>query len=401
MFSFIRPLNFQGYDEKSILRSAVLAYLGLAAVYIFLQYLREIADGGQVWTMGDWLISYRAGFVRRGLTGSMTYGLTDFTGIPALYVAAAMQMMVYLALLATVLFILRRLNITVAVAILAISPVFMLMPFFFPKLAMIKEMIGFLAMALLGTAAFTTRRWPFWVGIAVFAAAGFAHEINAFMAPDLLALLLLLAWAGVIRRGQAMLAAGIAIVAAGAAVLTSMLYNGNGLGTAICKVMLSYGGRPEFCGDQGPTEWLERDMAYGMHFTWVENVLTGVWPWFILGFALSMAPFALFRVTGDVGGRKTRLALLAAFAGLLVFSPLFVIASDWGRWIAMHVFCLTILTFVALRLGLLEERIKNLSPAFLAFALVWAMPDFGEPLTAGVLQKAVSLAGHVTRFLGG
>ena len=401
MFSFIRPLNFQGYDEKSILRSAVLAYLGLAAVYIFLQYLREIADGGQVWTMGDWLISYRAGFVRRGLMGSMTYGLTDFTGIPALYVAAAMQMMVYLALLATVLFILRRLNITVAVAILAISPVFMLMPFFFPKLAMIKEMIGFLAMALLGTAAFTTRRWPFWVGIAVFAAAGFAHEINAFMAPDLLALLLLLAWAGVIRRGQAMLAAGIAIVAAGAAVLTSMLYNGNGLGTAICKVMLSYGGRPEFCGDQGPTEWLERDMAYGMHFTWVENVLTGVWPWFILGFALSMAPFALFRVTGDVGGRKTRLALLAAFAGLLVFSPLFVIASDWGRWIAMHVFCLTILTFVALRLGLLEERIKNLSPAFLAFALVWAMPDFGEPLTAGVLQKAVSLAGHVTRFLGG
>lgn len=401
MFSFIRPLNFQGYDEKSILRSAVLAYLGLAAVYIFLQYLREIADGGQVWTMGDWLISYRAGFVRRGLTGSMTYGLTDFTGIPALYVAAAMQMMVYLALLATVLFILRRLNITVAVAILAISPVFMLMPFFFPKLAMIKEMIGFLAMALVGTAAFTTRRWPFWVGIAVFAAAGFAHEINAFMAPDLLALLLLLAWAGVIRRGQAMLAAGIAIVAAGAAVLTSMLYNGNGLGTAICKVMLSYGGRPEFCGDQGPTEWLERDMAYGMHFTWVENVLTGVWPWFILGFALSMAPFALFRVTGDVGGRKTRLALLAAFAGLLVFSPLFVIASDWGRWIAMHVFCLTILTFVALRLGLLEERIKNLSPAFLAFALVWAMPDFGEPLTAGVLQKAVSLAGHVTRFLGG
>ena len=142
-------------------------------------------------------------------------------------------------------------------------------------------------------------------------------------------------------------------------------------------------------------------MAYGMHFTWVENVLTGVWPWFILGFALSMAPFALFRVTGDVGGRKTRLALLAAFAGLLVFSPLFVIASDWGRWIAMHVFCLTILTFVALRLGLLEERIKNLSPVFLAFALVWAMPDFGEPLTAGVLQKAVSLAAHATRFLGG
>ena len=401
MVSFIRAINFQGYCEKSVLRSAVLVYLALAAIYTVLRYLREIAGGGHVWITGDWLISYRAGFVRRGLTGSMTYGLTDLTGIPALYVAAAMQILVYLALLVAVLFILRRLKMTVPVAILAMSPVFFLMPFFILKLAMTKEMIGFLAIALVGTAAFTTHRWPFWAGIAVFAAAGFAHEINAFMALDLLALLLLLVWAGVIRRGQAMLAGSIAIVAAGAAILTSMLYNGNGMGTAICKVMLSYGGRAEFCGQQGPTVWLDRDMAYGMHFTWVENVLTGVWPWFILGFVLSMAPFALFRVTGDADGRKTRLALLAAFVGILAFSPLFVIASDWGRWIAMHVFCLTILTFVALRLGLLEERIKNLSPAFLAFALVWAMPDYGEPLTAGVLQKAVSLAAHATRFLGG
>jgi hypothetical protein len=401
MAYLIRTMHFDDYNERSVLRSAVLIYLAVAAVYTVFRYLLEIADGGQVWTTADWLISYRAGFVRRGLTGSITYGLSDLTGIKALYVAAATQILVYAALLAAVLYMLRHLKVTVPVAILAISPVFLLMPFYFLKLAMIKEMIGFLAVALVGLAAFTERRWPFWAGIAVFAASGFAHEINAFMAPDLLALLFVLALAQVITRKQAQLAAAIVVVAAGAAILTAMLYNGAGMGDAVCKVMLSYGGRPEFCGHQGPTVWLDRDMAYGMHFTWVENVLTGVWPWFILGFVLSMAPFVLFRVVGDASGRQTRLALLAALAGILAFLPLFVIASDWGRWIAMHVFCLTILTFVALRLGLLEERVKNLSPVFLAFGLVWAMPDFGEPLTAGVLQKAISLVAHAERFLGG
>ena len=400
MTSFIRTTHFQDFCERPVLRGAVQIYLAVASVYTVLRYLMQVRLGGQVWTTGDWLISYRAGFIRRGLTGSITYGLTDLTGIPALYVAAATQILIFAALIAAVLFMIRHIKMSVPVAILAMSPVFLLMPFFILKLAMTKEMIGFLAVALVGITAFTRRRWPFWVGILMFAAAGFAHEINAFLAPDLLALLLVLTLAGVIPRRQAVLAAGIIGVMAGAAILGAMVFSGQGLGDAVCKVMLSYGGITDFCGDNGPTVWLDRDMAYGMHFTWVENVVKGVWPWFTLGFVLSVAPFALFRVTGDASGRKTRLALLAAVAGILAFTPLFVVASDWGRWIQMHVFCLTIVTFVSLRLGLLTERFENLSPAFLAIGLVWAMPDYGEPLNAGFLQKAVSLVEHAELFLG-
>lgn len=401
MASFIRMTHFQNYGERSVLRGAVLIYLAAAAIYTVLRYLMEVRLGGQVWTTGDWLISYRAGFIRRGLTGSITYGLTDLTGIPALYVAAATQILIFAALIAAVFFMLRHIKMTVPVAILAFSPVFLLMPFFFVKLAMTKEMIGFLAVALVGLTAFTRHRWPLWVGLVVFAAAGFAHEINAFLAPDLLALLFIMALAGVLPRRHAVLAACVVGVSAGAAILSAMLFSGQGMGDAVCKVMLSYGGIADFCEHNGPTVWLDRDMAYGIHFTWVENVLKGVWPWFILGFVLSMAPFALFKVTGDDSGRQTRFALLAAVIGIVAYSPLFVLASDWGRWIQMHVFCLTIMTFVSLRLGLLKERFENLSPAFLVISLAWAMPDYGEPLTAGFLQKAVSLVGHAEQFLGG
>ena len=388
------------HAERTGLRIPVMAYLVTASLYVTCRYINEVAKGGQVWTTGDWLLSYRAGFMRRGLTGSITFGLTDLTGIDALYVAAGTQILIYAALIGVVLFILSRIKMTVPVAILAMSPVFLLMPFFFSKLGMSKEMIGFLAIALVAVTAFTPKKWLLWLGITLFAAAGFAHEINAFLAPDLLALLLVLALTGVIPRGQASIAAAIVLVSAGAAIVTSMLYNGNGNGDAVCQVILSYGGWVEFCGKSGPTVWLDRDMAYGINFTWAANVASGVWPWFILGFVLSMLPFALFRVVGDTTGRITRLTLCAAIGGILAFAPLFVIASDWGRWIAMHAFFLTILTFVCLHLGLIKQRYDRLSALCLIFSLVWAMPDYGAPLTTGVLQKTVSFAGYAQQFLG-
>ena len=393
--------HLRAFGASALLRRFVLTYLAAAMVFTVYRYLLQIGNGGHVWTTGDWLLSYRAGFVRRGLTGSITYGLSDMTGVKALYVAAATQIIVFGALAVAVLVMLSRIRLTVPVAILAISPVFLLMPFFILKNAMTKEMIGFLAVALVGVTAFTPRKWPLWIGVLVFAGSGFAHEINAFMAPDMLTLLVVLHLTGAIPRGQAMLAAAIVTFSAGAAILTAMVFSGKGMGGAACKVMLSYGGKAEFCGHHGPTVWLDRDMAYGMQFTWDVNVLSGVWPWFVLGFVLSMAPFLLFRVTRDTTGRWTRMMIFAALAGLLPYAPLFVIASDWGRWIGMHVFCLTILTFVSLRLGLLQERFANISPAFLAFGLVWAMPDYGAPLTSGVLQKAAKVVTDVGQFLGG
>ncbi len=401
MAYILHQTHSNDFGKWPALKYAVLCYVAAAAIYTVARYLLLVNEGGHVWTTGDWLISYRAGFVRRGLTGSMTYAVSDLSGIKALYVAAAMQIAVFAALVAAVLVMLSRIKVTVPVAILAISPVFMLMPFFILKLAMTKEMIGFLAVALVALTAFTSARWPLWVGVAVFTVSGFSHEINAFLAPGLMALLLILSLGGVLGRTQALIAALVVVVAAGTAIVTSILYSGNGMGDAVCQVMLSYGGKPEFCGHQGPTVWLDRDMAYGMRFTWEANVLTGVWPWFVLGLVLSMAPFALFRVKDDLGGRRTRVVLLAAFSGILAFAPLFVIASDWGRWIAMHAFCLTILTFTARRLELLEERFANLSPAFLLYSLVWAMPDYGEPLTMGVLRKIESLAVHAGRFFSG
>ena len=113
----------------------------------------------------------------------------------------------------------------------------------------------------------TPQKWPLWAGTGGFAAAAIAHKINAVFASDLLALLLVLALTGVIPRSRARFAAATALVSAGAAIVTSMLDSGCGLGDAVCQVILSYGGWVEFCGKSGPTVWPNRDMAYGINVT--------------------------------------------------------------------------------------------------------------------------------------
>lgn len=382
------------------LPAGVRIWYAVTSAYVLMRYLLELRHGGHVWITGDWLLNWRAGFMRRGLTGSLTYTLSDLTGIDPLWIVAAMQVAFFVALAVAVLFMLKRVAITVPVALLILSPAF-IMPFFVVKQAMSKEMVGFLALALLALRAFGLRPWVTWAAVAVFAFAGFAHETNAFLMPAALALLAVLVAGGAMPRAEAR-NAGLALVAIAAVViLTAMIWNGAGLSQAVCEVMLSYGGQKAFCGTWGPTIWLDRDMAYGMTFTWDVNVVSGVWPWFVLGFVLSMLPFALFRLTGDTAGRRSLWLLAAAALGILVFAPLFVIASDWGRWIAMHTTALTFMVLAGLRLGLVEPRPGVTSPIWLLYGAVWAMPDYGEPLTAGLFQKAFSAVAHAQRvFLG-
>ncbi len=400
MLAFGKARHGVAEGWRSALPAGVKIWYALTSAYVLMRYLLAVQAGGHVWITGDWLLNWRAGFMRRGLTGSLTYNLADLTGIDPLYIVTAMQVAIFLALAWAVLHMLNRIEITIPVALLVLSPAF-LMPFFIVKQAMSKEMIGFLALAILALRAFGHGRWTLWAAVAIFAFGSLAHEINAFLAPHALALLAVLVLGGRIGRREA-LATGLAIVAiALGAIVVAMIWNGAGLGAAVCQVMLDYGGRPDFCGTDGPTIWLDRDMAYGMEFTWDVNVVTGVWPWFVLGFLLSMLPFCLFRLTGESRLAQSWLPVLCAGMAIVVLGPLFVIASDWGRWISMHVTALTFLAFAALRLGQIEPSPRITSPVWLLYGAIWAMPDFGEPLTTGLLQKALSLGAHLRHFTGG
>ncbi len=383
--------DFSWVRTRSFFRLAVYLFFALLALYVAARHATIAVKGHYYWTLGDWLINYGAGFVRRGITGSFTFLVADLTGLPLSVAAGAMQILLYLAVAALVLYLFSKIRWTGPVLLLLFSPVFLLMPFYYKHMSMSKELIGFLALGLMAAAA-KGRIWLLWVGIAVFSVAGFAHEVNAFLAPAALGLLLLFFVGGILTRGQALTSATAILVAALVALLMATLFQGHGMSQAICDQIVSHGGSAELCSKGGPIDWLERDAAFGFAEMWKITFAVGNWKWFILAYLLALAPFLLFRVRPPHSARFGFWLFAGLFFGILTMTPLFVVATDWGRWIAMYVFGLTLLTVTALRLNLIEERIDELGPLFLIYGLVWSMPESGYTHTSwGMLEFSLKV----------
>jgi|LakMenEpi03Aug12_release.lakeMendotaPanAssembly.Ray.scaffolds.fasta_scaffold27605_2 hypothetical protein len=76
------------------------------------------------WTIGEWLISYSSGFVRRGLPGSVLYGIASFWKFQPIYLIWMASLLAY-ALLSIILWRLCRDKID---TIVLLSPMVLLAP---------------------------------------------------------------------------------------------------------------------------------------------------------------------------------------------------------------------------------------------------------------------------------
>lgn len=393
--NMLNDVGFALY-RTGIVGRLVVFFLVLATVYVSARYVVVISQGGNSWTTGDWLIHYGSGFVRRGLSGSVTFLISDLTGVSPLYVAALLQILIYIAMVYFVLVVFLQVAWTGPVIMLLVSPVFLLMQFYYLKLAIIKEVVGYLGVAMIAAFLASQSRFVLWAGVIVVSAAGFVHEINVFLLPAALALIVLFMWSGNLDRMQGTAASVVLIVVSASAAALSVLYNGNGLSESICAEIIARVQGDLFCKPGGPVMWLDRTTAEGFAFAWDKQVASGAWPMFLAGYFLAILPWAFFRLTGARSIRDQILAFVTVALGVAIMFPLFVVASDWGRWISMYVFSLTLLTVTGVKLGLVEPRIQSSSPIFLIYGLTWSMPDFsGAPFTFGLFQKLYLLASRV------
>ncbi|MCH7227989.1 hypothetical protein [Haloferula sp. A504] len=81
-------------------RVILAALLVLAA---FRQLFQASRWGHESWQIGDWLIHYGNGFVRRGLAGSLFRELSDWSGIAANHLVIGFSLMAFLSLVALLL----------------------------------------------------------------------------------------------------------------------------------------------------------------------------------------------------------------------------------------------------------------------------------------------------------
>lgn len=322
-----------------------------------------IRDGRQGFLIGDWLISYAGGFVRRGLIGEVLLAVTR-TSRQALFLLFVVQTLLYGVIFGILARWAMSLDAPKRWSLLLLSPGFLVV-FGFNDFAGThrKEIIAFAGLLVLAEAVRCSRFVRPAVALAglLFALAVFSHEATALLVVPFLWLVRTAADDELVPSSFAWSAHGMFLGIAAAGAITGVIFSGAAAQRlAICGELLSRGFDDRICG--GAISYIGAGMQDEASHT--VGMLPG---YFLYGLPALLAtlPLAL-----SAWARDHRRALLLTVAPL---APLLLFAVDWGRWIMWAATVATILTVVhASRLGQSPDPVRL--PLAIAFFTAWSLP---------------------------
>ena len=311
---------------------------GLILVWVpYVEHLRFGADESLPFRVGDWLVSYEAGFVRRGLPGSPILALTTLLALPPEQVVFWIQAVLYTLLSCLLVMLARGKRLNVWFLAFLFSPAGLLFALYDPAVAGRKDVFFFVVFAFYAWwLPRPERRWTHVAAFALGAATTLTHELFFFFTPYLF--LHASADSGdavTLRRVLPELSLfGGSLVAL---VLASTI-GADLRGEAQCAVLLGRGFDEQLC--EGILRYPLVTMRDGAEAvaTAIERLdYLRVYP-----AALALAALPLLPLFGLMRRRPRWLlpGIALAFAFTL---PMFAIALDWGRLINIHVMALAVL----------------------------------------------------------
>lgn len=347
-------------------RAAVAyAVLGLAFWRAIADYFaRDILIGGATYRVGDWVINYAGGFVRRGLFGELLFAVSP-PGQATLLVLAGFQLACYAVVAAYVIGFLHRTRYAWPAVALACSPAALPFIGWDVEGGWRKEIIGFAAIALLGWARRTSGERPRQVmtaaAVVVFGLAMFSWEASIFAIPAMLFLLRrpdgrpeLRGWASWSILGLG-LAGGVA----------SLLFRGDpAIANAICRRVVAQDLNPDLCA--GAVARIGQPLADALEAVAIRYPL---YQWFLV-----LLPLVLLPVLTSPWLRRHWPWFLATVATVV---PLYVIAEDYGRW--AH------LLLMAPALAIMAGDLREVASRFwngwttVAYLTLWGLPHWLFP----------------------
>jgi hypothetical protein len=334
-----------------------------------------------VWPISEWLINYQAGFVRRGLAGEFLLQVFGQDGlIKPLYV---LMFGSYIAYIVSFLLVYWRSGIrngnVLLVAILIQGGIFHMgmSADFYTR----KENLFLIFFAIQCLLYFQIRlapvpRQPFWIYCylaALFIASPvlvLIHEAYLFMAYPISALLL---WVLAVERPNLRYLRLASILLFAEVLFTFLVcshFHGDVFMAQTIWDSLPFGDRL-LLSPSAPYSVFGAISSLGwgldQHLTTIYGVFsTGgifVWAFFGLGNALVLIYiYSAIRPVAANGAPSQYLRWI--LLGALVLTPMFLLASDWGRWLASMGNQLILLMFVLQRADL--SRKPEVSPAILA-----------------------------------
>jgi len=302
-------------------------------------YGLKLADDWEQWTIAEWLITYAPGFVRRGLSGEALLFISGVSGWPANQVTLAAFVLLQTIFCVSLAVLLYRKQITFWYFALCLSPGFVLFSFYNSAAVGRKESLIFVAFSLWALfSAGRSRGLGFHLAFGVASALlTLMHEMFFFFTPYFV----LLSFLEARREGRRPDWQRSLFVPAcsGLALVCILQLSGSLNDPALCDRLIGIGAPAKVCGGI-----LEYHSAPPMEA--LTAFITGLNAPTLIGLSLAfpiiLIPLYLF-LTANAAKPMSAGRLTGIEAAVIVLSsPLFVLAVDWGRWISIHVVLLTI-----------------------------------------------------------
>jgi hypothetical protein len=353
-----------------------LAGLSMAAalVALFAAYFIELREGAAVsagFRVGDWLVNYESGFVRRGLLGTPIISAATALATRPEWIVLALQAALYALFFVLLLALVRERRPNILFLAFLLSPAALLFPLYDKTVIGRKDVLFFAAFALY--AWWMPRPASRWASAAAFvlgAAVTLAHEMFFFFTPYFFAMRILQAQVRLkadTRTAQVRLKADTTTAQVrlkadlhrftpelslfGGALIALLLVVTVGAdlrGDAQCASLLARGFDKDLCTGimQYPVTTIRASLQETADIVRAQHYLRD----YSIAAVLAAVPLVPF--FASIRRRIPRTAVLSLLAALAFTLPLFVLVIDWGRLLNIHAMAIAVL----IAAFVLEER---------------------------------------------
>lgn len=353
--------------------------------------------------IGDWLINYQGGFVRRGFAGELIFRLYRATGVPPGLVSVAVGSLCYACYFGFSYLLLRRQPALSPFLFLLFSPFLFLFQIHEGSGGFRKEVLflALLAYTVWSARACGTKRFEmaFLASLFVYPFIVLSHEALVVYLPYLL----IVYASRPERRIRTTWIAAVLVGLSGLSLVSAMANNGSmAQAEAICASLGPYA--PARCTLRGAIGWLF--LEGGNTRLFVSMMARSISVFLVYGICIALAVLAyipiLNRIRTLLGNRPVSLLWMLSLLGTV---PIFFVALDWGRFIYVHLAAVFLVSFLAadapvsMPPAMLSGRWRRavLVVALGAYAVLWHLPYWGaaESFTSSLTRPVYRWVKHL------
>jgi hypothetical protein len=327
-----------------------------AGVFVFLLYqgyLLAFSSSTDTWLTGDWLINYQGGMVRRGLLGEIFLKTSQFSGINIVAIVVVFQILLYLIFLINACRLSMNSKISVLNAAIIFSPAFILFPVLDPTGGFRKEILLFALLStlcsyLIASNNKNSRLLPVCIGIAT-AIIAFSHEMLVIYLPYVICAFIIQD-KGLSHRVKIIILSIIPALVISIFLMT--IFTGDRhVVIEICTSLKT--SAPQYCNLQGAIAALGLNIKTA-HTVVIEYAKAETLLVYGLTMLLSFAPLVFMLLLNQFSKYLTDLKIrfwlsLCVVSSIICNIPFLFVAVDIGRFIYIHITCLSLLALMMTR----------------------------------------------------